>query len=379
MHIKMIYDRLQRLNIDAAIFHHPAELVAILNYLPHWNGSILVVKTSEEWRLFVPDNEPMIVCIPSNRIEIYPWASAKTDPWQGVIARLVSYIGLNKKFTLNNSLAMSSPSSNSGDGTLLSFEFFRNLANSGIEFIDSQSTLSEIFLYKDPCQILALKHAHVVIQKAIKSFFQDGTGKYDSEIAANVEYEITRLVGQEGIKYAKGFASVQSGSETLNAGTFNRTSGRKIEKGDWVFLELGACIDGYWVDLTRTTVAGEPTCKQIEYFNIVKKAVNESVNAVKSGISCEEIYSKAQNVFVEAELNELFTHSLGHGTGFLYHEPFPSIMKGNKFLLPTGSVITIEPGLYGQEIGGGIRIEENILVTETGYEYLSLPQKSIKG
>lgn len=379
MHLDMIYNELRAMGIDAAIFHRPAELVAIVDHLPHWNGSILVVKKTGEWRLFIPDNEPEVDHLPAGRVERYPWGNASEDPWQGVINLLVNYIGKDKKFTLNNRLAMPSPSSNPGDGSILSTDFFQRLGSSEIIFTESKDALSRIFLLKTQQQIKALKHAHRVIKQAVSTFFRDGTGLFDSEIAAEIEWEISRLTGQQGVSYARGFASVQSGQDTLNAGKFNRTTGRKICLGDWIFLELGACVNGYWVDLSRTTVAGEASNEQMEYFTKVYQAVNEAVSIIKPGVSCEEVYYKAYHAFARNNLSELFPHNLGHGTGFQYHEPFPAIAPGNKEILRPGNVITIEPGLYGQAVGGGIRIEENILVTGNGYEYLSSPQTSLKG
>ncbi len=196
-------------------------------------------------------------------------------------------------------------------------------------------------------------------------------GTSETEIASAVESIIYRQIGQDGIFHARGCAMVQSGPNSADAGRFNRSTARKLENGDLVLIELGTCVNGYWSDLTRTVAVGEAKPAAAEILSVVTQAQKIAREAVRPGISAGEIDALARDFITARGFGEYFTHVTGHHVGFRYHDPAFGIVPGEKSLLEPGMLLTVEPGVYVPKSGAGARVEDNVLVTETGYEILS--------
>ena len=144
---------------------------------------------------------------------------------------------------------------------------------------------------------------------------------------------------------------------------------RKIKRGDMVLFDLGVIYDGYCSDITRTVAFGQPSEAQIDIYNAVRKANEDAIAAVKPGVRAMDLDKIARDAITEAGYGEYFTHRLGHGLGISVHE-FPSINGTNPFELQAGTVFTIEPGVYKSDVTG-VRIEDDVVVTEEGVEVLT--------
>jgi len=116
---------------------------------------------------------------------------------------------------------------------------------------------------------------------------------------------------------------------------------------------------------------GSPPADAAEILDIVRDAQNAAVAAIRSGVSAGEIDSCARDRIGAHGLSSFFTHHTGHHVGFRYHDPGFLLLPGESSLLEPGMVVTIEPGVYVHARGAGARIEDNVLVTETGHEVLS--------
>lgn len=164
---------------------------------------------------------------------------------------------------------------------------------------------------------------------------------------------------------------VQSGPNSADAGRFNRSTARRLQNGDLVLIELATCVNGYWSDLTRTAAVGalKPEVKQI--LEIATSAQQAAVDGIGPGVSADRIDAFARDMIAAQGLSSFFTHHTGHHVGFRYHDPGFLILPGESAKLEPGMVITIEPGVYVPERGCGARIEDNVLVTESGHETLS--------
>jgi Xaa-Pro aminopeptidase len=154
-----------------------------------------------------------------------------------------------------------------------------------------------------------------------------------------------------------------------------RPTERKLAEGDLVVLDFGGVYDSYCVDLTRTVCIGQPSPRVREVYNAVLAAHDDAVAAVAPGQSRFAIDGAARDCLAQAGMDDAFGHGTGHGLGIDVHEDprivrrRPDVDVRHEFVAP-GMVFTIEPGAYFPD-WGGVRIEDDVLVTDTGVELLT--------
>ncbi|CAM4071971.1 M24 family metallopeptidase [Deinococcus marmoris] len=146
-------------------------------------------------------------------------------------------------------------------------------------------------------------------------------------------------------------------------------SARVIEDGELVTVDMGAYLNGYNSDMTRTVAVGHPPDEMRRVYNAVLEAKEAAIAAVKPGVRAADLDKIARDILTRHGLGEAFTHSLGHGVGLEVHEG-PGLRGTSEDVLEAGMVITIEPGAYLPDVGG-VRIEDLLLVTADGHEVLS--------
>jgi len=146
------------------------------------------------------------------------------------------------------------------------------------------------------------------------------------------------------------------------------TSNRIIQENDIVMIDCGGKKDGYCGDLTRTYVLGKPSRIYNDVYKIVLQAQKTALGQIKDGVKIADIDLAVRKIFEEAGLIDHYWHTTGHGLGIGIHE-YPSLHFSVQGLLQRGMVITVEPGLYFD--WGGIRIEDVVVVTKTGFTTLS--------
>ncbi|HET9661955.1 MAG TPA: Xaa-Pro peptidase family protein [Thermomicrobiales bacterium] len=144
---------------------------------------------------------------------------------------------------------------------------------------------------------------------------------------------------------------------------------RKLDEGESIIIDIGATVNGYTADLTRTNWLGDPPAQLAEIYTIVQSAQNAALTAVRAGTLAREVDAAARDVIAAAGYGEQFVHGLGHGIGVRIHDG-PFLHGRNEDPLPANSILTIEPGIYIRDLGG-VRIEDVVLVTDEGYELLS--------
>ena len=229
-----------------------------------------------------------------------------------------------------------------------------------------------LYLRKTPGEVDAIRLANRVANIGLRVFAENLTvGLTEAEVAAKVESAIYRQIGKDGIFHSRGWAMVQSGPCSADAGRFNRSTGRRLKNDDLVLIELATCVNGYWSDLTRTAPVGSPSAELNTILTVVRDAQSAAVDALRPGVSAGFVDAVARDKIVAAGFSDFFPHLTGHHVGFRYHDPGFPIAPGVTTKLEAGMVITIEPGVYVTERGGGARIEDNVLVTESGHEVLS--------
>jgi Xaa-Pro dipeptidase len=155
-----------------------------------------------------------------------------------------------------------------------------------------------------------------------------------------------------------------------NASNPHGSSGASVLKpGDCIICDFGLVIDGYPSDLTRTVFVGEPAAELRKIYAVVQAANAAGRAAVRPGVSAEAVDKATRDVIERAGYGEYFTHRTGHGLGLEIHEP-PYLWAGNTLLLEPGMTFTVEPGIYVPGLGG-VRIEDDVLVTADGCESLT--------
>ncbi len=149
-----------------------------------------------------------------------------------------------------------------------------------------------------------------------------------------------------------------------------RPSNKRIDKNNMVMLDIGCALNGYNSDITRMVLTGRISLKMREIYNVVSAARAMAIDAVRPGEQISKLDRIARGYISKKGFGKFFGHALGHGVGMEVHEK-PSISGINKDTLTPGMVFTIEPAIYIPKVGG-VRIEDMVLVTNKGYEVLSI-------
>jgi len=153
----------------------------------------------------------------------------------------------------------------------------------------------------------------------------------------------------------------------------HRPTDTVIEDGHTVIIDVGALVDGYHSDMTRTFVVGEPSSTQRELYDLVLQAQVAGVAAVRPGVSVKELDAVCRSIIADAGYGEWFSHGTGHGVGLLIHEA-PFVNRAGDAVLQEGDVVTVEPGVY-REGFGGVRVEDLVVVTSDGCRVLTASPK----
>jgi Xaa-Pro dipeptidase len=377
---------LQQHGLQAWIAWRPDELLMLTGYFPFWGASVVIYFADAEPVLFIPTIElPDGLPKSGVRVREYPWGEVKcTDPFGVLIAGLTEELAKAKvkpeKAGMNPSAARISLPMFTGEQIPIAEDFSQHLSK--IAIVPNAATLSAfaaLYQRKSDEEIQNLRRSNRVANIGLQAFMDNiKPGTSETEIASAVESVIYRQIGQDGIFHARGCAMVQSGPNSADAGRFNRSTARKLETGDLVLIELGTCVNGYWSDLTRTVPVGQAKPAAAEILSVVTEAQKLAREAVRPGVSAGEIDAVARNFITARGFGEYFTHVTGHHVGFRYHDPAFGIVPGEKSLLEPGMLITVEPGVYVPKNAAGARVEDNVLVTDTGHEILSRTEVASK-
>jgi Xaa-Pro aminopeptidase len=191
-----------------------------------------------------------------------------------------------------------------------------------------------------------------------------GDGMTEADVRTELEYRMRRH-GADGPSYD---TIVASGPEHA-ARPHHEASGRVLAEGDTVVIDVGALVDGYHSDMTRSYVIGGPAIDQTELYDLLLGVQLAGIDAVRAGVPAVDVDSACRDLIAEAGYADWFIHGTGHGVGLQIHEePFES--QTSTATLRAGDVVTVEPGLY--RVGfGGFRIEDLVEVTEDGCRVLT--------
>ncbi len=188
----------------------------------------------------------------------------------------------------------------------------------------------------------------------------------EKEVSDNLEHQM-RLFGAKGSSF-QSIVAVGPRAALPHA----RPTNKRIGESDFVLVDWGADSQ-YKSDLTRVLVTGKISPKLERIYGVVLNAQLRGIEAIRPGVACQDVDSAARKVIVDAGFGRQFGHGLGHGIGLDIHEG-PRLGQGQKTVLQPGMVVTVEPGIYVPG-WGGVRIEDDVLVTKTGHEVLTSTPK----
>lgn len=224
--------------------------------------------------------------------------------------------------------------------------------------------LAQMRCIKEPAELATLGKALRNAEEAFTAMRRTiRVGQTELEMAARLEYEMKR-------RGASGPSFPTICAEGPNAALPHAHPGRrKVKRGSAILFDWGARVDGYCSDLTRMVFVGSIPAKIAEVYGVVLAAQKKAIAAVRPGARMCDVDAIARDWIADAGYGEAFNHGLGHGLGLDVHEP-PSLSWRSKKKLEAGMVVTVEPGIYLPGIGG-VRIEDDVLVTPTGRRVLS--------
>lgn len=237
---------------------------------------------------------------------------------------------------------------------------------------DATQVVGSMRVCKDKDEISAMRKAVSVAQEALKATLPCiKIGVSEKEIANELVTQLLRHGSQPDMPFAP---IVSSGPNSANPHAV--PSDRKLQAGDLLVVDWGAAVDGYISDLTRTFAIGEVDEELRRIHQVVQAANAAGQAAAKPGLPIANVDIAARKVIEEAGYGKYFTHRTGHGIGMEPHED-PYARGDNMQLLEAGMTFTVEPGIYlpGRN---GVRIEDNIVITETGAESMSDMPREIK-
>jgi len=312
--------------------------------------------------LFMPEKDPVIVLpeLELPKVSLIPY---KVNPfvygenpldWKAVFHKAILSLGLDgKKIGVEPRQLR-----------LLEFQYVRDGAPEA-EFPDATEALGSLRLRKDQAEVKAIRAAVKVAQDALEATLPSiRIGLTEKQIAAELTVQLLKHGSEPELPFSP---IVSAGPNSANPHA--SPSERKLQSSDLLVVDWGATVEGYISDLTRTFAVGnvEPEFKKIA--GIVLSANDAGRKAGRPGIPCGNVDRAARSVIEQSGYGVYFTHRTGHGIGLEDHEE-PYMRGDNTQMLYPGMTYTVEPGIYlpGR---GGVRIEDNVLVTNDGVEVLS--------
>ena len=248
--------------------------------------------------------------------------------------------------------------------TCAQYDLLRTEVGHTVALKPAGDLIEELRVVKDGGEIEAIRGAGQVTAEVFSDLLaMIKPGVAERDLAAELDYRM-RKKGADGPAFETIVASGPRGAHP-----HARPSSKLLQESELVIFDFGAILSGYAADMTRTVFLGEPSRRVRSLYNAVLKAQRGAVNSVQDGIKAGDVDSAARRILAKRNLSRFFTHSTGHGVGLEIHER-PRVARGETTCLRAGSVVTVEPGIYVEGLGG-IRTEDTVLVGQDGREILT--------
>ena len=259
------------------------------------------------------------------------------------------------------------------EGHILTYDSFNKLRQTlvPLELVSGQSVVEKMRLIKGADELDIMRDAAQIADKTFTAILSELAPGVSEVWVANRIETLLRDFGAESSSFTTIVASGKN-----SALPHAKPSDKKLASGEFVTLDFGALYKGYCSDMTRTVVLGAATPKHQKIYNLVREAQTRVIDNIKAGLTTKEADSLARDYLSQSGYNDEFGHGTGHGLGLAVHEaPYLSVVD-NKTKLEAGMVVTVEPGLYLTD-WGGVRIEDDILITADGCKVLTQSTKEL--
>lgn len=350
-----LYDLLSELKVDAAAFNPGPTLTYLTGMHFHLmeRPTVLIIRRGVNPTMILPELEAGKIS--SSSVEIQPFTfNDNPMTWTGVFTQALLSMGLQKgKVAIEPTRIR-----------FLEMDLLKK-GSPGLEFVSGGAALSMLRVQKDQQEIESMRKAVQIAQVALLNMLSTfKIGMTEKEIASELMVQLFRAGSGSELPF---MPIVASGPNSANPHAV--PTDRKVQKGEFLLIDYGASYEGYFSDLTRTFAVGQVSAKHQEIYTAVQAANEAGRLAGRPGLAAGEVDQAARKVITEAGYGQQFTHRTGHGIGMEDHEE-PYIYAGNTLQLREGMTYTVEPGIYVEGFGG-VRIEDNMVVTRAGSESLS--------
>ena len=254
---------------------------------------------------------------------------------------------------------------------VLEYELLKGAAPDA-DFVDGSAIISALRAVKSGLEIECMQKAVCIAEEALEATLpRIRIGADEKEIAAELFLQLMHHGSETSLPFTPIVAGGPNG-----ANPHSKPSSRKLQSGDLLIIDWGACYNGYASDLTRTFGLGKLGETEKEIHQLVHMANRAGRQAGGMGVRCEQVDKAARRVIENAGYGDYFTHRTGHGIGLECHED-PYIRDGNTQLLEVGMTYTVEPGIYlpGKN---GVRIEDDVVITKEGPQSLSTMTRELR-
>ena len=256
------------------------------------------------------------------------------------------------------------------DPTSVTYAGYEELREGGLELVPRPGAVEGLRAVKDADELEAIRRACAISDRVFERLADE---QFSGRTERDVAWTIEQLFHEEGGEATAFELVVASGPNA--AKPHGRAGDRVIQRSETVVVDAGCRIDGYCSDYTRTFATGSLPSELEEAYHVCAEAQQKGLEAVRAGIPAVEADGRAREIVEESKFKGAFGHGLGHGIGLDVHEA-PRMSPESSDLLVPGNVVTVEPGIYLSGLGG-IRIEDDVLVTYGGIENLTSVRKDL--
>jgi len=354
--IQELQSYMDRHRLDAMLVTSPKHVYYLTGFAtePHERLLALILPRGEEARLLVPalDYEAAQAASSVASLHTHGDEDNAYDILSRLLPRGIVSLGVEKD-----------------DLNVNKFEAIRSVAGAE-SYVDIGLPLRQMRAVKTPEEAERMRRAVLLVEDVLRAGVSlVKPGVTEIELVAELEYRMKKL-GAQGPSFD---TMVLTGPKTaMPHGVPDR---RAVAEGELILFDLGVYADGYASDITRTFAVGEISGELQRIYEAVLEGNLRAIAAIRPGVSLGSIDSAARESIAAAGYGPYFNHRLGHGLGMDIHE-YPSIHGKNEDVAHEGMAFTVEPGIYVPGVGG-VRIEDDVIVTRDGVEVLTAFPKTL--